>query len=209
MRKLAILGCGKMASCLLPSITKQFPAAAITVTRRTESELEKLQQDFSVNITNSNTAALHPAPDDIILAAKPQQIPLILDAIAQPISQLPKKPNIISIAAGLSVESIEHHLGSSFPVLRVMPNTSALVGAGMTGLYANPLLDEETHRLYQSIFDSVGKTVNVKNESELDIVTAVSGCGPAYFYLFASLLAKEATQAGLSPEAADQVQKVL
>ncbi len=197
-RRLIIYGCGKMARCMLPSIVKHFPSTSITATRRTQNELDKLHDEFSIGTTTSNTDALKQEPDYILLAAKPQQIPDILDSIAKPLSQFKNKPSLVSIAAGLAVSTIEKHLGDTYPILRVMPNTSVLVGEGMTGLYANPALDQETYKLFQSIFNTVGETVTVEKENQLDLITAVSGCGPAYFYLFGNLLAKEAAQAGLS-----------
>jgi pyrroline-5-carboxylate reductase len=131
----------------------------------------------------------------VVLAVKPQ----VLKAVAQDLAAAvqAEQPLVISIAAGVRTEAIERWLGGGLAVVRAMPNTPALVGSGASGLYANPRVSSEQRDQAEALLRAVGVTVWLDREDLLDAVTAVSGSGPAYFFLFIEALEAAAVRAGL------------
>ena len=113
-----------------------------------------------------------------------------------------KRPLVVSIAAGIRIDDIERWLGGNLPIVRVMPNTAALIGSGATGLFANPRVTEAQRDTAESILRAVGVTVWVEDEALIDTVTAISGSGPAYFFLVMEVLEKAAIKHGLDPKTA-------
>jgi len=132
----------------------------------------------------------------IVLAVKPQ----ILCNVCKPLASLVQqtKPMVISIAAGVRATDIETWLGGTLPVVRVMPNQPALLRLGISGLYANEHTSKQQLRAATNIISTTGPVVRVKTEEDIDTVTAVSGTGPAYFYLLTDMLVKAAVELGLS-----------
>ncbi len=131
----------------------------------------------------------------LVLAAKPQSLRALAVDMAAAVQKT--QPLIISIAAGIRVADIQRWLGGNLPVIRVMPNTPALVGAGAAGLYANALVSDAQRDTAESILRAVGTTVWLKDEALMDVVTAVSGSGPAYFLLVIEALEQAAIAHGL------------
>ena len=131
----------------------------------------------------------------LVLAAKPQSLRALAVDLAAAVQKT--QPLIISIAAGIRVDDIQRWLGGNLPIVRVMPNTPALVGAGAAGLYANALASEAQRDTAESILRAVGTSVWLKDESLMDVVTAVSGSGPAYFLLVIEALEQAAIAHGL------------
>ena len=131
----------------------------------------------------------------LVLAAKPQALRALAMGIAGAVQKT--KPLVISIAAGLRIDDIQRWLGGNLPIVRVMPNTPALVGAGAAGLYANTLASEAQRDTAESLLRAVGTTVWLKDEALMDVVTAVSGSGPAYFLLIIEALERAAIAHGL------------
>ena len=131
----------------------------------------------------------------LVLAAKPQSLRALALDIAGAVQKT--KPLIISIAAGIRIDAIQRWLGGNLPIVRVMPNTPALVGAGVAGLYANALVSSAQRDTAESILRTVGTTVWLKDEALMDVVTAVSGSGPAYFLLVIEALEQAAIAHGL------------
>ncbi|PIQ69765.1 pyrroline-5-carboxylate reductase, partial [Candidatus Shapirobacteria bacterium CG11_big_fil_rev_8_21_14_0_20_40_12] len=122
----------------------------------------------------------------VVICVKPKNIGFIIDELKDIL--LTQKPLLITIAAGTPIEAIEKLIGEHVAVVRAMPNLPALIGAGATGLYANGLVSEHEQDIAESIFRSVGITTWVSHEKELDIITALSGSGPAYiFYLMEAM----------------------
>jgi pyrroline-5-carboxylate reductase len=136
----------------------------------------------------------------LVLAVKPQALKEVTEALAPTVQK--KKPLVISIAAGVRVHDIERWLGGTLPIVRAMPNTAALIGSGASGLYANARVTEAQRDAAESILRAVGVTVWVESESLIDTVTAVSGSGPAYFFLVMEVLEKAAIKHGLDPKTA-------
>lgn len=138
--------------------------------------------------------------DVLVLAVKPQALKDAAMALAATVQQ--RKPLVISVAAGIRLADIERWLGGDLAIVRVMPNTAALIGSGASGLFANPRVDAGQRDLAESILRAVGVTVWVKDEAQMDVVTAVSGSGPAYFFLAMEMLEKAAMKHGLDAQTA-------
>lgn len=150
--------------------------------------------------TLANNGELAATADVLVLAVKPQVLKSVAEEIAATIQK--KRSLVVSIAAGIRINDIERWLGGNLPVVRGMPNTAALIGSGATGLFANPRVTHDQKDTAESILRTVGVTVWVKNEALIDAVTAISGSGPAYFFLVMEVLEKAAIKNGLDPETA-------
>jgi len=157
--------------------------------------LKALAENLNVNTTESNDAVINEV-DVIVLAVKPQILGSVAKSAAPLIQQ--KKSLVVSIAAGISQKSLSQWLGSDTAIVRCMPNTPALVLTGATALHANAKVSAEQHNLAENIMRSVGIALWVKDESELDAVTAVSGSGPAYYFLLMEAMEKAALELGLT-----------
>ena len=145
----------------------------------TDIDDEKLQSITAETKVNSATTQKIPSLVDVlILAVKPQ----VMKSVCQELINIDTVQLIISVAAGIKITQIEQWLNSETAIVRCMPNTPALVGEGATGLFANKLVNDHQKTLAQSIMGSVGLTSWMKNEKDMDTVTALSGSGPAYFF---------------------------
>jgi len=133
--------------------------------------------------------------DVLVLATKPQQMRAVCKGLAPAVQR--RKPLIVSIAAGVRINNIEDWLGGNLPIVRVMPNTPALVNSGASGLFANPRASDRQRELAESILRTVGVTIWLSSEDQLDAVTGVSGSGPAYFFLAMEALEQAAVEQGL------------
>jgi pyrroline-5-carboxylate reductase len=153
-----------------------------------------LHEALAVTVHADNEAVAERA-SILVFAVKPQ----IFKSVAAPLGALlqRKKPLVISIAAGIRIDAIERWLGHDLAIVRTMPNTPALVLAGSTGLFANARTSQEQRDKAEAILRAVGVTVWVENESLLDAVTALSGSGPAYFFLIMEALEQAAMKLGL------------
>ncbi|MDB6063440.1 MAG: pyrroline-5-carboxylate reductase [Verrucomicrobiaceae bacterium] len=201
--QVAFIGAGNMASALIGGLVKQgFSAAQISASDPYAPSLEKLQQLAAVTVTSDNIAAIANA-DVVILAVKPQAMKQVLLPLATTLQQ--KRPLIISIAAGIEIASIERWLGGALPIVRCMPNTPALVQLGATGLFANAAVNAAQRELADSILRAVGIALWVDSEQQLDAVTAVSGSGPAYFFLVMEAMQAAGEQLGLSRDTAQKL----
>ncbi len=197
---IAIIGAGNMGSSLIGGlINTGHPCGKIWATDPDNEKLEHLHQSFQINTTPENSKAAQ-AADILVLAVKPQLFAQVAKDLAPQIQA--HKPLVISIAAGIRESSIQHWLGGNTAIVRAMPNTPALIGCGATGLYANPFVTNEQHSLAESILRSVGVVVWLPDEKLMDTVTALSGSGPAYFFLMMETLQQAAEQLGLSADIA-------
>ncbi len=197
---IAILGAGNMGSSLLGGLIQNgYSSSTITITDPDEKKLHTLQEQFKVNITTQNDEAIKHA-SLIILAVKPQIMKSVLANLIGTVQTT--KPLILSIAAGIRVDSIQHWLGGNLAIVRTMPNTPALIGCGATALYANALVTAEQRLIAENMLNAVGITTWIENENLMDAVTAVSGSGPAYFFLIIEAMQEAAQQLGLTPDVA-------
>ena len=196
--RITFIGGGNMANALIGGLRKQgFSAAGMQVVEPGEEARARLSDDFGVRCTPVlDAAALH--CETLVLAVKPQQMKAAIAPAAGKLSdQL-----VISIAAGLRLADIGRWLGDYTRVVRTMPNTPALIGAGITGLYAGPEVDREGRETAEKILGAVGRTLWVDDEALMDVVTAVSGSGPAYVFYFIEALQNAGTALGLPGETA-------
>lgn len=141
--------------------------------------------------------------DVLILAVKPQIMPEVLAKISHYLNE-DQSPMVISVAGGINLDTIGASLGPR-PVVRTMPNTPALVGAGITALIGNDRLENKHRQWADDLMGRVGECVWLDQEAQIDLVTAISGSGPAYFFALAEHLVTSAIQQGLSPELAEQL----
>ncbi|MDH5485497.1 MAG: pyrroline-5-carboxylate reductase, partial [Gammaproteobacteria bacterium] len=200
---ITFIGGGNMASSLIGGLlANQFPANQITVAEPDADKLEQLASQFAINTSTDNRLAVAHA-DVVVLAVKPQIMQPVCRAIADTVQQ--KKPLIISIAAGIRSSDIDRWLGNHCALVRCMPNTPALLQAGATGLYANTQCSQAQQAIAEQILSAAGITLWVKDETQLDAVTAVSGSGPAYFFLLMEAMQKAGEQLGLDSDTAKQL----
>ncbi len=195
---ICFIGAGNMAGSLVGGlIANDFPAERITACDIDSSRLAQLQQTFAIGTSSDNVAAVEQA-DIVVLAVKPQ----VLQSVCRDLAQVTQRPLFLSIAAGIRATDINRWLGGNRAIVRCMPNTPALVKLGASALFANAAVEEPHKQSAEEILAGTGITVWVDDESELDAVTAISGSGPAYFFLFIEALQNAAVELGLAPETA-------
>ncbi|MEN8710854.1 MAG: pyrroline-5-carboxylate reductase [Arenicellales bacterium] len=198
MNSIGFIGGGNMAESLIGGLLASgHKTSLIHVSEPDNNRRSRLLDKYGVNCVADN-AELVERTDLLLFAVKPQ----LLQQIALPLRDIiqAKQPSIISIAAGVRSVDLEQWLGGELAIVRVMPNTPALVRAGASGLYANHRVSNEQKNQAESIMRSVGITVWLENESQMDIVTALSGSGPAYIFKVIEAMEEAATLAGLARE---------
>lgn len=199
-KKIAFVGGGNMARSLIGGlIADGYQPRDICVSDPNEAQRDALQHSFLIEVTAANQEAVAHA-DVVVFAVKPQVLKTVAEDVAQAIQK--RKPLIISIAAGIREPDLNAWLGGNLPVVRAMPNTPALVGSGATVLYANRHVSRQQHNLAESIMRAVGLALWVDNETHMDAVTALSGSGPAYFFLVMEALENAARELGLPQDTA-------
>lgn len=191
---IAFIGAGNMARSLIGGlISDGYNAARIIATDPDQGKLRSLEIDLGIRTDSRNTAAAE-AADIIVIAVKPQVVEQIAPEIG---AALGPHTLVISIAAGIRVESLARWLGREAALVRAMPNTPALVQSAATALYANPRVSAEQRDIAESILRAVGLTLWIDDEDLMDAVTALSGSGPAYFFLVMEILEQIGCKLGL------------
>ncbi len=199
-KRYAFIGGGNMARSLIGGmISDGCNPELIRVSDPSVEQRQQLAATFGIHTAISNLEALQQA-DVVILAVKPQMIEAVATEIAAAIQQ--QQCPVISIAAGIRTHDLERWLGGHCAVIRTMPNTPALVGSGATALFASPTTSAEQRDLAEFIMRAVGLTLWLDDESLMDAVTALSGSGPAYFFLLMESLENAGCNAGLPRETA-------
>lgn len=199
---IGFVGAGNMAASLVGGmIAKGIRPARIWMSDVSEQRLADLARQHRVHVTSRNEEIAERC-DVLVLAVKPQLMAEVCAGLKPHFGD--RAPLIISIAAGVTVDNLRGWLGE-VPVIRTMPNTPALVQAGASGLYAGAGVTEEQRQLASQIMASVGLTFWFEAESELDAVTAVSGSGPAYFFLLMEAMINAGEQLGLNSQTARQL----
>lgn len=199
---ITIIGAGNMGACLLGGLlTNNYPPEHLWISNPTLEKLHALQKKWAspFYVTTQNIEAIRTA-DIIILAVKPLVMPSVLEESATIIQE--RQPLVISTAAGVQNQIIQHYLGSKTAIIRAMPNTPAMVGLGATALYPNKQVSPAQKERAESIFQSVGTTLWIENEKWMDAITAVSGCGPAYYFLVNEAIQEAGEKLGLPTEIA-------
>lgn len=197
--RVSFIGGGNMARALIAGLLRQnVPAAHVSVGEPLPAARESLAAEFGVRATADNAAAVA-AAQVVVLAVKPQELPHVLRALHPAL--VAGKPLLLSIAAGIRVADLQAW-APGLSVVRAMPNRPALLGAGATGLYAPENVSSAERSLADAVMKAAGITVWVPTEPILDVVTALSGSGPAYFFLLAERMAAAACELGLDADTA-------
>ena len=197
---IAFIGGGNMARALIAGlIGRGTPATALKVGEPLQLAREALSRDFGLEATADNAAAIEGA-GLVVMAVKPQQAGSVLTPLRAQFQT--SRPVVLSVAAGITVASLQEWLGPGVPVVRAMPNRPALVGAGVSGLYAAPGVSAAQRQLAEDAMRTAGKAVWLDREEDIDAVIAVSGSGPAYFFLLAELMMHHGVAMGLAPATA-------
>lgn len=202
-KTIAFIGAGNMATALIKGlIAKGFPCANIWAADPNSEQLNLLKADSSINVSNDNTDVIQHA-DIVVLAVKPQLMNEVLFPLQKVLAA--KTVLLISIAAGVSVKTLEALSSDKQAIVRCMPNTPSLIKAGASALFANECTTDEQKQQAQSILSAVGMACWLQQERDIDTVTALSGSGPAYFFLFIEALETAAIDLGLDPDIANSL----
>ncbi|TKI03085.1 pyrroline-5-carboxylate reductase [Martelella alba] len=200
-RKIAFIGAGNMAQAIVAGlVANDYPAELITVCAPSAVHRDTLAARFSVRGGADNIAAARQA-DVIVMAVKPQLMADVCRPLCQDVDFSGKL--VLSIAAGVSIERFRRMLGETLNVVRIMPNTPALVGKGMSGLYAPPGVGQDDRDFTADLMAAVGEICWVEKESDINGIIAAAGSAPAYFFLFMEAMRQEAVRMGFTPAAAD------
>ncbi len=199
-KHLAFIGCGNMAASLINGlIADGYDPSNIMASDPDDTKTAHLSRALGTRAASDNTAAIEFA-EVVILAVKPQILQQVAIAIAPAVQK--EQPLIISIAAGVQEQDIENWLGGNIALVRTMPNTPAMIRAGATVLHANHKVSNDQKNLAETVLRAVGMTQWVEDEALLDTVTALSGSGPAYFFLVMEAMEAAAVELGLNEETA-------
>lgn len=193
---ICFIGGGNMAQALIGGlISRGLPPTRITVSDPVE-QIRQLLQEKEVHVTQDNVAAIQNA-DVVVLAVKPQ----VLASVLRPLKGLLSDKLVISIIAGAEIQTISNLIDSN-RIVRVMPNTPALVQTGAHGIYANDVVSASDRELTSQILAATGLTIWVNSEAQIDAVTAVSGSGPAYFFYLMESMIRAGKNLGLDEKVA-------
>lgn len=195
---ISFVGAGNMATSLIKGLLKEgYLAKNIWATNNNLAQLNKLK-NLNINLATDNRCAVKMA-SIVILAVKPQVLKNVVTEIADLVQE--KKTLVISIAAGITLKNLQNYLSNETAALiRCMPNAPALLACGATGLFANRYCSSAQKNVTELIFRSVGIVVWLAKEEQIDIVAALSGSGPAYFFLLMEALQQASIELGLSKE---------
>lgn len=202
--RVGFIGGGNMTLAIAGGlIASGVPANQLVVAEPQKKQRDHLAEQLDGIAVDANNSTVAAAVDCLVLATKPQVLADVCRELAAVVQD--HKPLIVSIAAGVRAANIETWLGGDLAVIRVMPNQPALLRQGVSGLYANSRSSSADRDLASSIMSAVGKVVWVDSESNIDAVTAISGSGPAYFFLLIDMLIRTATDMGLDAAAAREL----
>ena len=201
--KIGMLGAGNMGRAIIAALLRcGWRTEQIRVGEPLQSARSALRRELGITACADNAETIEDI-DVLVLAVKPQQMATVLAPLAPRLMQ--QRPLILSIAAGIRIADLQRCCGGSLAIVRAMPNRAALVGAGASGLFAAENVSTAQRALAETVLSCCGAVVWVEREALIDTVTALSGSGPAYFFLLAEAMAEAGTQLGLDPQAARQL----
>lgn len=199
---LGFIGGGNLARALIGGlIARGVPAKQVIVSDPVAAQRDALVAQFKVRVTADNAEAARDS-QVLILAVKPQELKNVAKQLAPVVTH--SKPLVISVAAGIRAADLQRWL-NDFPVVRCMPNRPALNGCGVSGLFATAQVPQAQRQLAEQILSAVGPALWVDKEEDMDTVTAVSGSGPAYFFLLIEMLEAAGVELGLKPDVAHRL----
>ncbi len=199
--KVGFIGGGNMARAIAGGLLRGgMHATDVALSDPLEAQRERLRDELYGVLVSEDNATVARQSDVLVFAVKPQILQSVCVDLAAVVQSA--QPVIVSIAAGPRVADIDSWLGGGLSVIRVMPNQPALIDQGISALYANQRANKAARELAEAIMLAVGKVVWVPKEADIDSVTAVSGTGPAYFYLLIDVMIEAAIRFGLDRETA-------
>jgi len=203
---IAFIGGGNMARSMIAGLKRRgMDPHSICVAEPVDALRTELARDFGVRLfAHARAAADH--ADTLVLAVKPQIIDQVCDELRPVITE--RLPLVISIAAGVSIARLKSRLGDLARIVRAMPNTPALLGAGITGWHAGDDVGIDERAETESILRACGETIWIEREDLMDAVTAVSGSGPAYYFLLTEALTNAGVAQGLPPKTAERLARL-
>lgn len=198
-KKVGIIGAGAMGNAIIQGLLQAglVQPDHITASDSNKEALQRLQEAVPVQVASANSVLVQ-CSEVIIIAVKPNQVAGVLKEIA---SSVTREHLMISIAAGIRISTLEKNLPAGVPVIRVMPNVPALIGEGMSALALGAHAGKAEQSAAEVLFSALGKVVTLQ-EGELDAVTGISGCGPAYMAIIIEALADGGVKMGLSRQVA-------
>jgi len=201
---IVFIGGGNMARAIAAGLVDGgFDAHNVVIAEPSQQARDDLAARLpGAKLENDNARAAAQAAS-LVLAVKPQVLPAVCRELAATVQA--RRPLVISVAAGVRSADIDAWLGGGLPVVRVMPNQPALVRDGVAGLFANARVSAPEHARARSIMEAVGRVIDLDDEADLDTVTAISGSGPAYFFLLIDMLEQAARDFGLPADAAREL----
>jgi pyrroline-5-carboxylate reductase len=198
--RIAFIGGGHMTTALVGGLLRHgAPVDSVRVADPVPGQLERLAYEFGVQGGTDNREAVAGA-DLVVLAVKPQDMAQAARGIAPVLAE--RRPVVVSVAAGIRLADLARWLGNGFPMVRAMPNRPALIGAGITALYGGAGVTADHRAAVERLMLAAGETVWLTDESQMDAVTAISGSGPAYFFLLIESLEAAGMELGLPHETA-------
>ena len=198
---ITFIGGGNMARAIAGGmVASGFDTRQLAISEPDADTRVSLAKAFPGALVCDDNERAARAGGTVVLAVKPQVMPQVCRALAESVQQT--QPLVVSIAAGTRSDDIDGWLGGGLAVVRVMPNQPALVRRGVSALFANARTSRDQRARARNILSAVGAVVDVDSEAEIDAATAVSGSGPAYFFLLIDMLARTAETLGIKPDAA-------
>ncbi|KEQ18272.1 pyrroline-5-carboxylate reductase [Endozoicomonas numazuensis] len=201
-KTIAFIGAGNMATSIMGGLIEHgWPKDRIFASCRTEESARKRSDELGIHTSTSNLKAAAKAAI-VVLAVKPQMMRSVLTELAPALQK--QKPFIISVAAGIRLKSLDDWSGGGLPIVRSMPNTPSLLHCGATGLFANTRVNDALKATANEIFEPIGILQWLEREEQVDTITALSGSGPAYFFLFMEAMTEAGVKLGLDHETAER-----
>ncbi|WP_119968806.1 MULTISPECIES: pyrroline-5-carboxylate reductase [Shewanella] len=200
--KICFIGAGNMPRSIISGlISNGYPAELVHATNPSAGKLDALKADFGIQVSHDNIAAAQ-AADVIVLSVKPQ----LMQMVCEQMSHLDLSSKLmITIAAGIPASRYQDYFKQPIKLVRTMPNTPTQIGAGMTGLFADESISAADKQICETLMQSGGKTVWVKQEDELNQVIALAGSSPAYFFLFIESMIQHGVKTGLDEATAREL----
>ena len=205
--KFGIIGAGNMAGAIIKGMTRstesRFDGKDISITSRTVVSAEELAKACGANACRTGVEVVA-ASDVLVLAVKPQMLAEVVPALAGAIEEKAERPLVVSIAAGKTLEYLEGLLPANTPIVRVMPNINAKIGASTSGLCANALVSEEQKQIVREMFSTIGTVAEIE-EKQFGIFSVIGGASVAFAYMYMDALARAALKAGMPKKQALQI----
>lgn len=198
--RIAFIGGGNMARSLVGGLVAMgCKPGRLSVSDPSPEQRALIAKRFPVRMSEDGVAGVQDA-DVVVFAVKPQVMKVAAVSVASAVQS--RKPLVVTVAAGIRLSDLDRWLGGGVTLVRAMPNVAALLGTGAAALYANPKVTPGQRATAQALLEAVGSALWIEDESLMDVVTAVSGSGPAYFFLLMELMEQAGRELGLPPEAA-------